>query len=169
VGQDRSSAGAPDPFNCLSQGRPDRSDVPYPSCAEITVKSVIRVASVLSFDQEAGKMAAADCGAISGVSRCALQAACYTRGIELLGDAIRAFTSGAADRSQSFHQDCRLHVDIQTDDVNCLIVPGGGDFHAGDKDDIETACSLGRFCQTTGFVMISQGEQPDTSGYCAED
>ena len=50
-----------------------------------------------------------------------------------------------------------------------MVIPANGDFHTGNQDDIAPACSFGRFCQTTGVVVISQGEQPDASGYRAED
>src|SRR4051812_24472621 len=95
--QYRSAAGAANPLKRLSQNRPDGRHIPDPSCAEIVAKGIISVASVLLFDEETGEMAPADSGGISGVQPCALQAARYTCGIELRGNAYRSLTAAAAD------------------------------------------------------------------------
>jgi len=67
------------------------------------------------------------------------------------------------------HQIRCLDIDIQANDVDGMVIPASGDFDAGDQHDIAPACRLGRFRQTTGIVMVGQGEQPDAPGYRTED
>ena len=153
-----------DPVDGLSKLGPARRHIPRTTGAEVAAKSIADIADMLMFHQKAREMTASYCRRMTGMSGGARQAARDANGIEPGRYSDRSLATRAAYRGQAVGEFGGAGVDAQAENMQRMAVPADGDLDAGNQHDIDIAGGLRRLRETTGFVVISQREQPDTSG-----
>lgn len=153
------AVGAMDPIDGASELRPARRYEGAPPGTEVTAECIAGIAHMSLFHQEAGEMAAADCGGWAGMTRGARQAAGNAQSVELRCDACGTFATRAADRRQSVGKLGGMRIDVQADDMHGLVIPHGRYFDPGNQSDPEYRRRNCGFGKAAGFVMVCQREQ----------